>query len=428
MMKDTLAMTEKERKRYHLLQMVVERRLTLRQAAERMEVSYRHGKRLQGEFVLHGAAGLVHGNRGRASPHRLDPDLAEQIRALSGGKYGGFNDTHFTEKLREVEAIGVSRETVRRLRRSQGQAPKRKRRPRHHFKRRDRKAQEGMMVLWDGSPHRWFGPQVDPCCLMAAIDDATGRLLQAFFVEFEGSWGYLRLLQGLVDTHGIPLAIYQDRHSSLRRNDHHWTLEEELAGRQNSTQVGLALQSLGIEPIFALTPQAKGRVERLFGTLQDRLVAELALAGITTLAQANAFLRDVFLDDYNRRFAVPAAQRERAWRTVPRSLDRDRILSFRYQAVVGNDNTVRLGKLVIDIPPGPRRRGYAKASVEVRQLLDGSWRVYHNHQLIAGTQPTALAEPIRTRPRRKPSAAAIFMASAPQSPRGQNHVALKGTY
>ncbi|MDP3016932.1 MAG: hypothetical protein Q8N70_07690, partial [Deltaproteobacteria bacterium] len=183
---------------------------------------------------------------------------------LSKEVYWDFNDTHFAEKLRECEGIDLNRETVRKLRREAGMAPKRKRRGPKHRKRRERKAQEGWMVLWDGSPHPWFGPDQPPCCLMAAIDDATGKLLAARFFPFEGSSGYLWLLKEMVKKYGIPMIIYQDRHGALHRNDSHWSLEEQLAGRQEPTQVGLALQSLRIQPISALSPQAKGRVERLF--------------------------------------------------------------------------------------------------------------------------------------------------------------------
>jgi len=428
MKEDKLTMTGKERQRYHLLRMVMEQKLTLREASGKMGVSYRHAKRMKARFRKDRARGLVHGNRGRASPKRLDPDLAKQIRELSRTRYARFNDTHFTEKLREVESILVSRETVRRLRRSQGKAPKRKRRPRKHFKRRPRKVQEGMMLQWDGSPHRWFGRDREPCCLMSAIDDATGKIVNAFFVEFEGTWAYLHLLRNIVEGCGIPVSIYQDRHGCLHRNDDNWSVEEELAGRQTPTQVGMALDALGIEPIYALTPQAKGRVENRFNTLQDRLVAELDLADIHTIDQANAFLRQHFIDDFNRRFALPPEQIQPAWRPVPKDLDLERTLAFLYYRTVGNDNAVRLQEIIIDIPPGPRRRSYAKALVEVRQLLDGSWRVYYKTQLIARTDPTPLLEPLRARQRRKPSAQAIFMASAPTTNRGHNHVALKGTY
>jgi len=221
-----------------------------------------------------------------------------------------------------------------------------------------------------------------------------------------------------VNTYGIPASIYQDRHSTLHRNDDNWTLEEQLAGEQEPTQVGGALKSLGITPIFALTPQAKGRVERLFGVLQDRLIAEMGLLDIKEIEEANTFLKELFIKDYNHRFTVRPETAQPAWRKVPRDVDIERTISFCYQAVVGNDNTVRLGGMLIDIPQGPRQRGYAKAKVEVRQLLDGSWRVYYKDKLIAQTDPTPLKEPIRAKPRRKSRARAaseeqwIYMASA----------------
>jgi len=418
MEKDIIAMSQKERQRYHLLEMVIGGKITLKETDKQMGVSYRQAKRLKKKLISEGAEGLIHGNRGRPSPRALSHELAETILDLSLTKYTNFNDTHFTEKLGEEEGITVSRDTVRRLRRTNGIKPKRRRRAKRHFKRRTRSPQEGMMALWDGSPHRWFGKDTSPCCLMAAIDDATGRLLDAFFLPYECSFGYLKLLEHVVNQYGIPASIYQDRHSTLKRNDDNWTLEEQLRGEQDPTQVGGALKSLGITPIFALTPQAKGRVERLFGVLQDRLIAEMGLRNITEMAVANMFLTNHFIADYNRRFAIDPEVSQRAWRKVSRNVDIKRIISFRYQAVVGNDNTVRLGGIVIDIPEGPHKRGYAKAKVEVRQLLDGSWRVYHKDKVIAQTDPTPLKEPIRAKPRRKSRARAaseeqwIYMASA----------------
>jgi hypothetical protein len=160
---------------------------------------------------------------------------------------------------------------------------------------------------------------------------------------------------------------------------------------------------LGIKPIFALSPQAKGRVERLFNTLQDRLVQELRLAGITTAQAANRFLNGRFRADFNSRFSKPARESQRAWRPLPKGIDVDRIVSFRYEATVGNDNAVRLGGMILDIPAGPRRRGYAKARVEVRQLLDGRWRVYYKDELLLETAPAA-AEALRTLRRRRRAA------------------------
>ena len=411
-------MSQKERQRYHLLKMVIEGKTTLKEASRLMGVSYRHSKRLKRKLISEGARGLVHGNRGRPSPRALNSELADKILDLSLTTYTHFNDTHFTEKLGEEEGIIVSRDTVRRLRRTNGIKPKRRRRAKRHFKRRDRFSQEGIMVLWDGSPHRWFGKDTPPCCLMAAIDDATGKLCEAFFIPYECSFGYLKLLKALVTRYGIPTSIYQDRHSTLHRNDDNWTLEEQLAGEQEPTQVGGALKSLGITPIFALTPQAKGRVERLFGVLQDRLIAEMGLRNITEIIKANIFLAEHFIADYNRRFPVKPETAQQAWLKIPRNVDIERTISFRYQAVVGNDNAVRLGGIVIDIPQGPRQRGYAKAKVEVRQLLDGSWRVYYKDTLIAHTDPTPLKEPIRAKPRRRSNVRAaseeqwVYMASA----------------
>ncbi len=411
-------MSQKERQRYHLLKMVIVGKITLKETDNLMGVSYRQAKRLKKKLISEGAKGLIHGNRGRPSPKALGRELEEKILELSLSKYTNFNDTHFTEKLKEEERITVGRDTVRRLRRSNGIKPKRRRRPKRHFKRRPRSLQEGMMVLWDGSPHRWFGKEKEPSCLVAAIDDATGKLCEAFFIPYECSFGYLKLLKSIVHTYGIPGSIYQDRHSTLHRNDDNWTLQEQLAGEQEPTQVGGALKSLGITPIFALTPQAKGRVERLFGVLQDRLIAEMGLWGIKEITEANTFLKELFVEDYNRRFPVKPETAQQAWRKVHRNVDIERTISFRYQAVVGNDNTVRLGGMLIDIPEGPGQRGYTKARVEVRQFLDGSWRVYYKDRLIAQTDPTSLREPIRAKPRRKSKARAtseeqwIYIASA----------------
>ena len=211
--------------------------------------------------------------------------------------------------------------------------------------------------------------------------------------------------------------MYHDRHGALYRNDSHWSLGEQLAGRQDSTQVGLALETLGIKSIAALSPQAKGRIERLFGTLQDRLIAELRLKGIQSLEEANRFLK-IFIPKFNRRFAIPARESEKAWRKVPPELDLDRMISFRYRSVVGNDNSVRIGGLILDLPPGPHRRSYAKAQVEVRQLLNGSWRVYYQDQLIAKHSSTELRDPVRAlkHSRRIKGASSeqwVYWASAP---------------
>jgi len=391
---DRIILSQKQMQRFQVMSLVEAGKITLEEAAAKIGRSYRQTKRIWKRVREEGVQGVIHGNSGKPSNHRTPEELRQKVLELSQGRYGEFNDTHFTEMLTERERIGLSRETVRKIRRQAGMGPKRKRRPLRHRKRRERKAQEGWMVLWDGSPHPWFGPDHPPCCLMAAIDDATGAILAARFFPFEGTEGYLWLLRQIVTRYGIPISIYQDRHGSLKRNDDHWTLEEELAGRQEPTQVGQALRNLGIQPIFALSPQAKGRIERLFGTLQDRLGAELALAQVTTLQQGNDFLPP-FIRRFNHRFAIAPRQSEKAWRPVPKNLDVNRAISFHYPTKVGLDNTVRLGNLLLDIPPGPFGRSYAKARVEVRQLLNGSWKVYHQNRLIAKHPSTTIQEPLR---------------------------------
>ncbi len=414
-------MGQRQLQRWHLMEMVKAGKITLKEASEKIGVSYRQAKRISRAIRDNGMRALVHGNQGRPSNHRLKESLRERVLTLSKEVYWDLNDTHFTEKLREDEGIDLNRETVRKLRREAGISPKRRRRGPKHRKRRERKVQEGWMVLWDGSPHQWFGPEQPPCCLMSAMDDATGKIVAAQFFPFEGTAAYLWLLKEMIKHYGIPVSVYQDRHGSLHRNDDHWSLEEQLAGRQDPTQVGLVLEALGIRPISAYSPQAKGRIERAFGTLQDRLMAELRLAGISTVKEGNAFLRK-FIKAFNRKFSVRAKDSQSAWRKLSPGLDLDRIVSIQYRCTVGNDNAVRLGEMILDIAPGPQRRSYAKEKVEVRQLLDGSWRVYHKDQMIAKHRSTSVQEPIRTFRRRKNHATAtrdyswVYGASAPPMP------------
>jgi len=397
-------MSERQWKRLDIAERVRVGRLGVAEGAELLGVSVRQFYTIRQRIVEEGKAGVVHGLTGRNPVNRLTDDVREKILGLRRGKYQGFNDHHFAEKLREVEKIQVSRSTVRRILRDEGIASTHKRRPSKHRRRRDRRLQSGQLVLWDGSPHDWLEGRGPWLCLMGAIDDATGEFLPgAHFVEQECGAGYLRVLLGICRDKGVPLSIYMDRHSSLKRNDDHWTIEEELRGVQDPTQVGRAIKELEIEPIFALSPQAKGRVERLWKTLQDRLVSELRLAGARTLQEANAVLERYRLD-HNRKFTVAAQDPQPAWRRVRAKLDLVRVCSFRYDATVLNDNTVRIQGQVIDIPPGPRLRSYAHARAEVCQLLDGSWRVYFKDQVIATAAPSSVEEP-RARKRRKRSAA-----------------------
>lgn len=270
-----LRVSQRELHRLHVVRLTLEGRESVGRGAKLLGISPRQMKRLRRKMREGGIAGVVHGNRGKPAWNKTGSEKLQKVIQLARGRYQGLNDTHLSEKLKEQEKIHLSRPTVRRVLRAAGIVAVRKRGVKRHYKRRERKAQEGALLLWDGSPHRWFGKKFDECSLMAVIDDATGKLVWGVFAREEDAQSYLICLRQTLLEKGIPLAIYMDRHGIFRRNDDHWSVEEQLAGRQTPTQVTQALLALGIEPIFALSPQAKGRVERLFNTLQDRLVHQL---------------------------------------------------------------------------------------------------------------------------------------------------------
>jgi hypothetical protein len=247
--------------------------------------------------------------------------------------------------------------------------------------------------------------------LLGAIDDASGTVVALHFRPAEDLHGYVTLLGQLAARHGLPLALYGDRLSVFVRNDPHWSLEEELQGAQHPTQFGRILHDLGIGYIPAGSPQAKGRIERLWRTLQDRLVVELRLAGIRTPADATAFL-PAFLADFNRRFAHPATDPTPAWRRPPPALAT--VLSCRYQRTVARDNTVRLGTRWAQIPRGPRGRSYAGCRVEARECLDGRLLIYGQGDVCLAIQPWTGPEFI-LRPRRAPQPARRRSPGAAQS-------------
>jgi len=400
-MKEYITLREHEMQRLQVLEQVLGEALTLKAGSGLMKLSYRQAKRLMARYRREGPKGLAHRHRGRAAPNALGPEVRNQVLGLHREVYAQFNDTHFVEMLEEREGLRIGRETARRWLREAGIKPKRQRRPMKHRRRRPRRPQIGLLMQWDGSPHPWFGPQRPACSLLHATDDATGTVLGAVFRPQEDAIGYLRLLDMVLRRHGIPAAVYQDRHSALFRSDKHWSHEEELAGIRFPTHVGRIFQELGTETIPAFSPQAKGRIERQGGTFQDRLVAEMALAGITEIDPANAWLETFFLDRFNARFAKRPENPGSAFRKI-NAARRYQLVSFTYEATVANDNTVRLGGLLIDIPPGPHRRSYARRRVLVRQHLDGTWTVWLDNTPIARHAPTPLREPFRTwKPRQR---------------------------
>jgi transposase len=392
-----VTMSQKEFQRVKVIENAAGGRLSVREASRLLQLSERQVQRLKRRYQPDSVSGVRHGNRGRAMPWAVSVPQKRLIVTLARGKYQGFNDSHLAEKLRTEEHLTVSRETVRRIWRAAQLASPQKRRSRKYRSRRPPRPRFGMMALTDASRHDWRegrGPQLT---LIGLQDDATAQILAAHFqLEAENTVGYLRALHATITAHGIPLSLSHDRHSIFQRNDAHWTLAEQLAGKQAPTQLGRALDQLGIQQIPAYSPQAKGRIERAWRTCQDRLVSELRLARATTLPQANPGLAR-FCADYNQRFARPAAEATCDFRSLPRRFDLARCLSLHYQRVVGADHTVTLGAQSIALPPLPGHRGYAGEMVELAHHLEGMLRVYRGDQLLLAL-PLPLAEYAERRP------------------------------
>ena len=357
-------MNQREQARIQVLNSVLEYQLPIAQAAEIMGVSERHTKRLLAAYHRDGPAALAHGNRGRR-PHNAVPEAtAATVVKLASNGYVGANHTHLTELLREREGIDLSRPTVRRVLVKAGMgSPRSRRSPQHRFRRR-RMPQEGMLVQVDGSHHPWLEERGPKFVLLLAVDDATGVVAQALFHPSEDTRGYLALLEGLIRQWGIPLALYSDRHAAFKYNARQGPVQFE------STQFARVMLQLGIQQIFALSPQAKGRVERMASTFQDRLVTELRLAGATDIDQANVLLQE-FLPRFNAQFVVPAEQQEAAYRPVPEDLSLAETVCIKHTRKVARDNTVKYQWRVLQLLPGKERPSYAGLQVEVLERADG---------------------------------------------------------
>lgn len=373
-------LTMKEEKRLEIIQRVFRGNLTVVRAAMVLGVSERQCYRIKARVVRGGPPGVVHGNRGRPSRYKVKEITERRIVELAKGKYRGFNDHHLTEKLKEDQGIELSREKVRRILRSQGICSPRKKRAPKHRSRRERREAEGMMLQVDGSPHDWLEGRGGRLCLIGAIDDASGKVPKAFFEQAESSWAYFGLFSEIFKHHGLPHSIYADRHSVFW-TDREPTVEEQLENKRPTTEVGRALQELGVTLIPAGSPQAKGRIERLWGTFQDRLVSELRLAGASTPQQAQAVL-ERYLPEHNRKFSKPTARAEGAWRTASFK-QIEQALCFKQQRTVAKDNTVAFEGTVFQIPKNSPSRSYANKRIDVHVLLDGAVEFFYQKEKIA---------------------------------------------
>ena len=347
--------------------------LNQEEAAELLGVSERTFRRWTRRYDEEGEAGLLDRRLGQASGKRVPADRAEEVERLYRERYQGFTVKHFHEHLIKDHGFGWGYTWLKLHLQWAGVVPKAPRKGAHRRK-RERRPLPGMMLHQDGSRHEWLeGQALD---LVVTLDDATGAIDSAFLIEEEGTASTFRALKEVFAEHGLPMSLYTDRGSHYFR-----TTKAGAIDRSCPTQVGRALKQLGVEHIGAFSPQARGRSERAFQTLQDRLVKELKLVGITTIDAANAFLREVYLPDYNARFAVEPAGESLAFTPIP-GVDLDEILCVEEERQVGQDNCVSYRTLKLQIPESPMRSHFVKARVRVHVYPDGSHALFHGPRCI----------------------------------------------
>jgi hypothetical protein len=370
-------MSREERKRMTVMVGVQDEELTLVQAAELMTVGYRQSKRIWKRYQADGDAGLVHRLRGKPSARRKPPEVrAQALARYAEERYADFGPTLMAEQLAK-EKLVVDHETLRRWRVAAGQHTVRRRRQVHR-QWRERKPSFGAMVQLDGSHHDWFEGRGPKCVLMVMVDDATNQMRARFFAE-ETTRASYDVLESWVRKHGLPASLYVDR-ASIYRCEGEASLAEQLAGKAPQTQFGRAMKTLGVDLILANSPQAKGRVERMNGTLQDRLVKELRLAGINDLESANQFLDGKYLRAFNRQFGRAAASPVDVHRAVPRNLNE--VLSWEEERVVQGDWTVACAGQRYQLDRQHEALSLVRRQVIVRTLRNGRVQLVYRGQAL----------------------------------------------
>ncbi len=345
------------------------------EASELLGVGERTFRRWCVRFEADGEAGLLDRRLGKASPKRLPRAGEEEIERLYRTRYQGFTAKHFHEHLVSDHQCTRGYTWTKALLQSRGLAERAEKRGAHRRK-RPRRPLPGMMLHQDGSRHQWIAG-LDAMDLIVTMDDATSEIYSAFLLPEEGTASTFRALLEVFGARGLPLSLYTDRGS-------HYFHTPEAGGkvdRTHPTQVGRALVHLGVEHIAAYSPEARGRSERLFHTLQDRLTKELALAGITAVEAANEFIRTVYIPAHNARFAVEAEQKGSAFVAIP-GVDLNEILCVQEERQVANDNTVAFNTLRLQIPPSPLRAHFVHAKVKVRQYQDGGHAVFYGKRCL----------------------------------------------
>jgi transposase len=359
--------------------------LSCLEAAELLGMGERTFRRWRHRFEEHGEAGLVDRRLGKASGREVPAEAAESVEELYRRHFVGFTAKHFHEHLVRDHGFRWGYTWTKTFLQSRGLLERAKRRGAHRRK-RPRRPLQGMMLHQDGSRHEWISglPMLD---LIVTMDDATSAIYSAFLVAEEGTASTFRALAEVFGAHGLPSSLYTDRGSHY----FHTPKAGEKVDKQRPTQVGRALEQLGVEHIAAYTPQARGRSERAFATLQDRLTKELALAGITTIEAADQFIKEIYLPAHNERFAVKPEQEGTAFVAIP-GVDLAEILCVQEERQVGHDNTVVFHRLRLQIPESPLRPHYVRATVKVRHYHDGSHAIFHGPRCIGRYDQKGLIE------------------------------------
>jgi hypothetical protein len=370
--RETITLDAKAQQRLLVLTHVLAGELDVGEAGAYLRLSTRQVIRLCRRLRAEGATSLVHGNRGRRPANRVDEALRASIVDQALTTYAGFNPVHLAETLAEADPAIPSTRTVQRILAQSGVNPPRTRRSPAHRSRRERMPRAGMLLQTDGSQHDWLEGRGPRLTLVGGIDDATGSVTGGVFRAAEDAAGYFEMLAQTIRGHGLPVALYTDLSGVFIKDpDRPPTLAEQLTGRTSFTQVGRALEELGIRWIGARSPEAKGRIERLWGTLQDRFVSELRRAGVSTLEGANELLA-WYLPRHNRRFAVEAADPGPAWRSWCSDLPPEAVLCFEYPRRAARDATVGWDGGALALPRRRGGAGWAGRRVVVQERLDGS--------------------------------------------------------
>jgi hypothetical protein len=390
----TITLNPKQQRQVEILTRLDSGSLGTAQAALLLGRSARQTRRLRAEFAAAGMAAVVHGLQGRAPANRTDPAVVERILALAGegGDYHGFNVCHLQELLAREQEIVIGRSTLDRLLRERGLRQPRRRKEKEKRRRRTRSGAEGMMLQVDGSPHDWLEGRGPRMALMGSIDDARGVVVYAQFRPTEDQAGYLMMFRDIAVRYGLPMAVYHDRHTILR-SPKQPTLEEELAGTPPMSQVQRLLAELGVESIAAHSPQAKGRIERLWRTLQDRLTKEMRLAGVDTLAAANAFLPG-FVERFNARFGREPLDPEPAWVPVEPGMDLAYYFAAREARTVRPDHTISWAGETYQVLPSAREPGLVGKAISVHVVPEGTLYLYAGKRRLRYQQ----AQPLGAKP------------------------------